>query len=154
LAGIFGAIIGLIGFYLTISQVREAKTAADAARDAANQVKSKILLLDIVSELSVAGGALREAQRHLKLPAWNNAIESYLNARECLVRVSSVSQNLKPEEKDKMSKTLADISSFCNYIERNLNEGKMIDVPKALYSCRDHVDFITELSVNLRDRES
>jgi hypothetical protein len=90
LASVVGVAVSVIGFWYAIWLARQARTAAEQARDAARAATERIFSLDTISELTAAKMALSEIIRLQRLNVWEVArdvvLERYASARISLVR--------------------------------------------------------------------
>jgi hypothetical protein len=90
LASVVGVAVSVIGFWYAIWLARQARTAAEQARDAARAATERIFSLDTISELTAAKMALSEIIRLQRLNvwevAWDVVLERYASARISLVR--------------------------------------------------------------------
>jgi hypothetical protein len=66
----WGDIASVLGFSLTIWFAWRAKTAAEQARDAAEEVREQISRLDTIAELSAAISVIEEIMRLQRTQAW------------------------------------------------------------------------------------
>jgi hypothetical protein len=66
----WGDIASVLGFSLTIWFAWRAKTAAEQARDAADEVRDRISRLDTIAELSAAITIIEEIMRLQRTQAW------------------------------------------------------------------------------------
>src|SRR5271170_5972025 len=66
----WGDLASVLGFTLTIWFVWRAKTAAEQARDAAEEVRDQISRFDTVAELSAAITIIEEIMRLQRTQAW------------------------------------------------------------------------------------
>lgn len=80
---VLGLAVSLIGFGITIWQVRQAKTVAKAARDAAEEAKNKFIKTIAITDLSKAVQEITQVKKHFKKNSW----EEMANSCEYLVSV-------------------------------------------------------------------
>lgn len=92
-------VASLLGLVLIIGAAWFARTAREAARDAAWQVQSRLANLDMVAELSAAVSTLDEIKRLLQLGAWDFALDRYGIVRRYLVRVAQTSVGLSDTQR-------------------------------------------------------
>jgi divalent metal cation (Fe/Co/Zn/Cd) transporter len=64
IASILGLLVALIGFAITIWNVRASRAAAIRAEEAANQARRAIRFFDAVAEISTAIAAMEEVKAH------------------------------------------------------------------------------------------
>jgi hypothetical protein len=79
LAKHWGDLAGALGFAFTIWLAFQAKTAAEQARDAAQQVRERISALDTIGELSTAITILQEIMRLQRTNAWDTVWDIVLD---------------------------------------------------------------------------
>src|ERR1700733_2343209 len=86
----WGDIASVLGFSLTIWFAWRAKTAAEQARDAADEVRDRISRLDTIAELSAAITIIEEIMRLQRTQAWETVwdivLERHSTLRQHLVR--------------------------------------------------------------------
>jgi hypothetical protein len=148
---VWGLWISLAGFGITFWQLARTKSAAQAATEALDEVRSRVSTYDAVVETSRAIAFIRETQRHLKVPSWESAVVSYNGARESLVRLIELPSKIAQPDKDNLAVVLADITSLCDRIEAGLLRQRVtVDRGKALRVSKDHEELVLRLGIALQ----
>jgi hypothetical protein len=98
IASIVGLLIAMIGFAVTIRNVRASKAAALRAEEAANQARSAIRFFDVVAEISTAIAAMEEIRRLHRDAAWPILPDRYNALRKSLVTIRGSDLQLSEEQ--------------------------------------------------------
>lgn len=88
LTGILGLYFSVVGFTLAIQQIVKSRSATEAAKQALEDVKSKLSTITASGEIEKARFALEETERHIldsKPP--KNVRHTISPARQCFVRL-------------------------------------------------------------------
>ncbi|WP_425622379.1 hypothetical protein ACPS74_12650 [Methylocystis sp. SB2] len=89
LASIAGVLISVVGFVLTVYNVRRSRKAAEHARDAAQSVKNSIQTFETVFDLSRVIGLLEEVKRSHRNNEWALLPDRYAALRKTLINVKN-----------------------------------------------------------------
>jgi hypothetical protein len=89
LAKHWGDLASFVGLAVTIWFAFRAKSAAEQARDAAQQVKERISSLDTVAALSAAVTTLEELKGLHRIRAWDLVFNRYSSLRRHLVTIEA-----------------------------------------------------------------
>lgn len=106
----------LVGFALTIWFAWRAKTAAEQAREAAREVKTRLATLDTVADVSAAIATLSEIKTLQRLRSWDLVLDRYTALRRQLVRISKA--NLAEAQSSDVSGALARFRIIEEKVER------------------------------------
>ena len=126
----WGDILGLIGLAITIWQVISAKSAAEQARKAAEEVKVRILTLDTLSEISSAIALLEELKNLQRLQAWELLLDRYGSLRRRLVRIEHMAAEV---DRLQFSNLLKQFRIIEAEVEQARNSGRYEDVDSAKF---------------------
>lgn len=149
--GVWGILLSLGGFALTIWQLRKTQTATVAATRAVNELKSRLASYDAVVEVQKAIAFVQETQRHIRIPSWESANVSYSGAREAVLRLAEMPSSLKVDERNSLSSILADIATISDKIDTGLLKGGVaIDRGRAIRGCREHEESLIKLSISFQ----
>lgn len=144
-------IITVIGFVIAILQIRRTQTATVAAAQAVKDLRSRVASFDATVEVSQAAAALKETQRHLNNDQWRSAVESYLTAKDALVRISALSDQISDNERIQIPQMLADIGEVCNRIEMELERDSVkIGKSKVLKKAREHSALVQTIGIQIQ----
>lgn len=125
--GAWGLILGLIGIFLTLAgfafsiwQIRQARTSADAAKDAVVAIQVRVSRYDAAVDLAEAKASLQNARHYANLDAWPQFVASYEIASEAMGRVVLQALVTEPAVGGALKKARARISRTCHAIEKYL----------------------------------
>ena len=83
-ASVAGLIVGLLGFGLTISLVWRSKSAASAAKEAAEETRDAVVRATTAADLSSALATMDEIKEHQRQGTWNILPGKYSVLRRAL----------------------------------------------------------------------
>src|SRR5262245_21647781 len=86
-SGLIGVVIGLVGFALTIWQLRKTRSAAESAERAAKEARSNLLRVDSIAAISGAIAGLEDIKRLHRSNSWDGMPERYGVQRRMLIAV-------------------------------------------------------------------
>lgn len=101
---------------MTIWFAWRAKTAAEQAREAAQQVKNRLVTLDALADVSAAIATLSEIKTLQRLRAWELVLDRYTALRRVLVRVSE--SNLSGAQSTQVTRALRHFRIIEEKVER------------------------------------
>jgi hypothetical protein len=104
LAKHWGDLASFVGLAVTIWFAFRAKSAAEQARDAAQQVKDRISILDTVAALSAAVTTLEELKGLHRIRAWDLVFNRYSSLRKRLVTIEA---GLTEEQRTQIGKAIS-----------------------------------------------
>lgn len=129
-------------------QVQRTKTAAQAATEAANNVKSRVAVFDAVSEISLGIAYLHETEKHLRNGSWESVVDSYSAVRTALTRLVELSSGIDDAQRSKIRSMLTDIASLCEQIDNGMTaEQKTLQKARALKKARSYSDLLEAVKV-------
>jgi hypothetical protein len=124
LASLAGVLIALVGFAITIWNVRASKAAALRAEGAANKARGAIRLLDAVTDVSAAIKELEEIRRLHRGGAWPVLPDRYHTLRKSLISIRRLSPGLSNEQRTIIQAALRDLAVMENKVEIYLQRGE------------------------------
>jgi hypothetical protein len=134
--GVAGIGLTLIGFIISILQIRQAKSAAQSAADAVNTVQVRVSRYDAAVDLAEAKASLQNARHYANLDAWPQFVTCYEIASEALGRVALQASVTEIKVAEDIRKARSRISRVCNSIEKYLEGAgpvpKKSDLNKAI----------------------
>lgn len=120
ITGIVGIFLTLIGFAISIVQIRRAKTSADSAKEAVADVQVRVSRYDAAVDLAEAKASLQNARHYANLDAWPQFVASYEIASEALGRVALQVSVTEDNVIESIKKSRSRIGKVCNSIEKYL----------------------------------
>jgi hypothetical protein len=128
IASILGLLVALIGFAVTIWNVRASRAAALRAEQAANQARRAIRFFDVVAEISTAIAAMEEIRRLHRDGAWRILPDRYSGLRKSLITIRGSSTDLTPEQRSRIQAAVTYLANLQRRVEVSLER----DQPPAL----------------------
>ena len=122
-ASIGSIVIALLGFSLTLFNVRKGRTAAQRAETAAKDAVGRLKLYDSVSGFSTAISILEEIKRLHRKDAWEVVIDRYAALKGILVEVRASNANLTQKQSTVVQKVITDLSTMENAVETEMARG-------------------------------
>lgn len=98
-ASILGVLVALVGFWITIVNVKRSRRAARRAESAANQALEGVRRVDTVQNLSKAISIVEEMQRLNRTKEWKVLLDRHSTFRNILIEVRGSTPNLNDEHK-------------------------------------------------------
>ena len=125
----WGGIVGVVGFVLTLAGlcatfvgVWRSKSAAEQARDSADQAVAAIQHYDAIADLAAAMGVLDELKRLHREGVWHLLPDRYSILRQKLNRIRSNSASVTDTERTKIREAQEKLAQIEQRIERALAE--------------------------------
>jgi hypothetical protein len=152
LADHWGDLASIVGLALTLWVAWRAKTAAEQARDAAQQVKARISNLDMLEEISAAVGTLNEIKQLLRIPAWDFVLDRCTVVRRHLVRVEQMKQGLSESQLGDIAKTIRQLSIIETKVDRAKAKAAVtpIDLTKLNRIVAHQADTLARLKIAIK----
>ncbi|WP_132740355.1 hypothetical protein [Sphingomonas sp. PP-F2F-A104-K0414] len=134
--GILGIVLTLVGFIISIRQIRQAKSVAQSAADAVSAVQIRVSRYDAAVDLAEAKSSLQNARHYANLDAWPQFVTCYEITSEALGRVALQAMFTEGKVAEDIKKSRSRISKICNLIEKFLEGAgpvpKKSDINKAI----------------------
>jgi hypothetical protein len=144
---LIGLIVTLIGFGVTIVQLRRTKKVAEAIKSEAERIKLSLNTYDLAHGASRAQYALGTTRRHIRNGMWEDATETFEDFRRGLVALKANGAPLTDKQGSDIDAASKYILKLCLRIEQGAQRGNIsIDVAKTLSIIRSHADLIDEIS--------
>ena len=150
LASFVGLLLTVVGFVITILNVRKTKRAAEAAEKAANEISNKISLVNVVVSLSAAMTSMAEIKRLHREGAWSLLLERYAAMRKALIEIRVHTPNLSYRERKLLQGAVTYFTDAENVMEINNGAPSAADVPRLNLALTKHVNDLTELLERLK----
>lgn len=120
LASIAGLAVSVVGFKFTLDGIKKTKEAAEAAQAAAEAARSRMLLLDAISQISEVIASLDGISRMHLSGAWPALPEHYERARQSLVAFRATKPNLSKNSAKALQFATQTLASIKGDVERYL----------------------------------
>lgn len=99
LASVAGLLVSLVGFFFTLRGVWRARSAAEAARDAARQTQEAIVRSDMIADVSAVIAMMNEVKRFHRDGNWPGSLERCSEIRQKIISIRGTGFNLTEEHK-------------------------------------------------------
>jgi hypothetical protein len=126
-ASILGLVVALIGFAVTIWNVRASRAAALRAEEAANQARHAIRFFDVVAELSTAIAAMEEIRRLDRDAAWPILPDRYNALRKSLSGIRRSGIDLSDEQQTLLQAAIKFLVEIERKVDNALEQGQAPD---------------------------
>lgn len=94
-ASVIGLAITIVGFYVTVRNVRRTRTAAEMAQAAAVQVRQSMATFRTVSDLSTVLPQLEEIKKLHRSEEWDDLPRRYALLRKTLIGIRQTNTTLR-----------------------------------------------------------
>jgi len=125
-------LLTFFGFAISIWQIRQAKSAADAAALAVLAIQVRVSRYDAAVDLAEAKASLKNAKRYADLEAWVQFVACYEVTSEALGRVALQALIADNHIAENIRKSQTRIAKTCNLIEKYLEGMAPAPVKSAL----------------------
>jgi len=122
IASMVGVLIALIGFGITIRNVRKSREAAGRAEIAANMALERVRYVDTVQNLSKAISIIEEIQRLNRAKEWKILLDRHLVFRGILTEIRGIATELGDDHRAFIQDGITQSNSMSNRIEIALDE--------------------------------
>lgn len=95
----WGDVATLLGFFITILTLERTKTAAMAAKKAAESTKSEVLRIDTIIEFSAAIEIMSEIKRLHRVKAWQIVSDRYASVCRSLISIQRLNPDLGTDQR-------------------------------------------------------
>jgi hypothetical protein len=128
IASILGLLIALVGFAITIWNVRASRAAALRAEEAANHARRAIRFFDLVTEISAAIAAMEEIRRLHRDGAWRILPDRYSGLRRSLVTIRGSSTDLTADQRTRIQAAITYLANLEKRVEISLERDQPPDL--------------------------
>ena len=105
-ASVFGLLLAIIGFGVTIVGVWRSKAAAIKAREAVDRVVQQMQTFDIIAELNATLAVIDETKRLQRARAWAVLPDRYAEIRRRLASVQSSGSRVSHEHREVIRRSI------------------------------------------------
>jgi hypothetical protein len=127
IASILGLLVALIGFAVTIWNVRASKAAALRAEQAANEARRAIRFFDVIAEISTAIAAMEEIRRLHRDAAWPILPDRYIALRKSLFSIRRSGLDLSDDQQVLLQAAIKFLADIERRVDSALEQGQPPD---------------------------
>ena len=152
IASLVGLVITVVGFFITIWNVRKSRTAAQQAREASLKVREDIRKIDTVSDLSSAISIMHEIKRLHRANEWIILPDRYSTLKKLLISIKVANPDLSETKKKSIQATIQQMTNIDKQIEKVVDGQEAdVDVPKLNAIITKQVDRLEEVLIEIRN---
>lgn len=163
--GVVSLTLGVLGFSLTAwglrltflqakharSQAASAQRSSQAAVEAVTAFRFRIDRYSAYRDISEAEFAMETCKRHLEIPAWKHASDSYEMARKAIIRVSQASIELDAALSDQLKGVSDHMGAFCDKVDAALaGKGSYPNVAKVTSAVRQNYAVLSAVKLAIQ----
>ena len=118
-ASVLGLFATVLGFLITIWNVRRSRTAAEQARAAATTVQRELSRLDAIADVSAAITTMEEIKRLQRQLAWSILPDRYSSLRKHLITIKAAFIGLSDHQRSVLQNAIQHFASIEDHIEKS-----------------------------------
>lgn len=142
-----GLLVSIFGFAYTLVQVSLTKKAAEAAKEASDEARTRVAVYDVAAELSRASSALAATRDHIKREDWSAVVEGYADARISLAKISEFPSIVSNISRSNLSDIAGGIERSTRRIASALGKGEgTLDRMKILHAHAEYEVAVTAVA--------
>jgi hypothetical protein len=122
--GFVGFVVTIVGFVATLWNVARSRRAAEAARDAADEVRRRISTFETVRVLASAVAQLRAVQTDQRSGRWDTLPGRYGEIRGALIGVRERTPTLSEDQRTVIQTAILVLARIEHELDRALAAGK------------------------------
>ncbi|MGB6119264.1 MAG: hypothetical protein WBF87_13705 [Mesorhizobium sp.] len=149
---VLGTLVTLLGFAVTIWQVRLAATAAKAAEQAAANALDGVRRFDLIVEFSGLVAVLEEVRRLQRDRVWKSLPERYSQARRLLVSARQIAKDLTDEQRERIQQAVVNFRDMEILLQKAGGDEQRIPRDKMNQRLLEDIDEIIAIFQSLRIR--
>ncbi|MCE1016645.1 hypothetical protein LU640_05035 [Pseudomonas monteilii] len=132
-AGIFGLLISIVGFTLTIKTALNSKAAADEAKAAVESIRSDLRRVETVADFATALAIMEEIKSLHRTNTLHLLPDRYSQIKKFLINIRASNPILNGRDQKSVQGAIAQISSLEQSVEKIL-DGSEVILPSKLNS--------------------
>lgn len=145
-----GVILTILGFVVTVAQIKKVKSASEAVSFEVNRIRQSLARYDAGQEIAKAQYALTSAKRHLRNEAWLDVADSYEDVRRAILQFKSLMPCNDDEIMGRIDEASSHIEKLCARIELGLSKPPLsVNVQKTHTMMRRHGELIASIAFEL-----
>ena len=155
LASLAGLLVSLVGFAITIWNVRRSKEASLQAELAARGARDRIMAFDTMKELSAATTTMEEIKRLQRAAAWVVLPDRYSSVRKLLGSVQANGLDFSNDDRIVLVGVMGQLAGLEQLIEKAVaSEDWPTNVPKLNNMISQQVDKVNSLMAAFRSKHA
>jgi hypothetical protein len=127
LASLAGVAISVVGFVVTVWNVRRSKSAAERAETAANEARRMIRGYETISDFSAAIAIMEEVKRLRRTGQVDMLLDRYAALRKVLIAVRKLAPSIDESMGAKIQNSIVTLADMEDLVELSKSEGSLPD---------------------------
>ena len=153
IASVLGLLVGIVGFIITVKNVRASRRAAENAEKISDKVRNDLIKSDTVAHFSIAISAMDEIKRLAREKAWEILPDRCSGLRKSLVSIKASNPQLENLSKKRLQSAIQNFASLEDQFEKSMAAGSdPADVPQINKLISHQIDSLQELLVQIKNR--
>ena len=128
LASVLGLAVAVVGLTYAIYQIRQTRSAATAAKEAALQARSALARNLTIADLTRASERMDELKRLHRSGQWQRAMDRYPDVRRLLVEILTRHQNLPTSQQRTIQTAIGRLRAMEETVEVALRDNSNPDL--------------------------
>lgn len=150
LASIAGVAISIIGFFVTVLNVRRSKSAAERAENAANEARRMIRDYETLSDFSAAIAIMEEIKRLHRFGQADPLLDRYAALRKVLTEVRKMSPSVNSNMDEIIQSAVTTLAAMEDQVERARALGTMPDFVRLNRALSREIDQLHAVFVEMK----
>ena len=109
LASVVGVLVSLFGFGIAIVQIRRSRSAATAAKEAAEEAREALARDLTVADLVRADEQIQSLKEFHRVQEWRRALDRYPDVRRLLAEIAGRHQNLTDRHRESIQDAISQV---------------------------------------------
>jgi hypothetical protein len=144
-SSLFGLLFSIIGFYIVISQAFQAKTAAQAAKEAAEQTRKELIKAKSIINLSTVTREITNFKEFFKQRMWDKLSSSCNYLVSAIPPIKAGNNSLSPSDQKILQRSSLIFSDLEKELYASINAKREPDVSKLMGKVVDVTSELHEL---------
>ena len=142
---VLGLGMSLMGFGITIWQIRQTKTVAQAAKMAAEEAKNELIKKVAITDLSKAVREITHVKRYFKNNTWEKMADSCEYVVGIITSVKMENQSLEPKEIELLRKAGNIFSTLETELNEAISQERTPDIARLMQRAKEPAISLQEL---------
>jgi signal transduction histidine kinase len=153
LASLAGVAISIVGFIVTVWNVRRSRSAAERAESAANEARRAMRAYQTLSDFSAAIAIMEEIRRlhRVEQPNLYQLLDRYGALRKALIGVRKLSPTLTGNMQTQLQSAITTLATIEHVVERARAEGNSPDFVDLNRLLSGDIDRLYEVLIEMMD---
>lgn len=149
-----GVLLSLVGFWLTFNQAKNARTAAQQAKEEVQKLRQTLSQVNTIADLTAAMGAMEGLRTLHQISAWDMLPDRYFSARRMLNAVRSANPGFSGKHKLVLQDAIQQLSIIEEQVQRALGSESKSTLDSAEFNriISEEIDKLDEVLIVLKQR--